>query len=905
VDGLHVQQLSQCAREPIHIPGAIQPYGALAAALADTGAVSHVSANLAAIAGVQPDQVLGTALAGLIGDAAWQSAQTLQAGQPGLALRIDGKNDRTLLAYIHRTGRHLCVEFEPATSAGALSQPLTVVQPMLDSFKTAASRLDLCERAVQGLRRMTGYDRVMAYCFGADGHGEVIAEARDPALPAYLGLRYPATDIPPQARLQYLRQPVGMIADSAYTPVPLMTDPALDDGAPLDLTHARLRSVSPVHRQYMRNMGTAASLTVALTSGEALWGMLVCHHGTPRIADGELRAAADLIGRVVSVFLAGLRSAESAAHRQARAAALRTILHGLHAPKPLPVALAAVQTELLEAAGATGVLMRLSGGVLRFGQVPPCPFDTRALTVLHAAAGDGAIALEDLGLRYPEFGDCAAQAAGAMLVTLGPGTDDAVLWLRPEQAMTLTWGGNPGEHAATEPMTGQISPRTSFAAWQEVVRGKAVAWSDADLELAQEIAHALSMEIALRTRAALEREQAASRAKSAYLAGMSHELRTPLNGILGYAQLLSSEGSLSAVQARRVGAMMAAGTHLLHIIGGVLELSEIEADHAVFDPVAFDARAVAAECLELVRPMAADKHLSLTLDTAPEVPTQIITDPTRFRQILLNLLSNAVKYTNAGHVDLRLRIAADGVSLRIDVIDSGPGIDVAKRHRLFQAFQQLGPIIDAGRGSTGLGLAITARLVALLGGCLGHKENPLGGSIFWLELPLFDAAPVRPLAKPQVAAPAPTPTVRERALRILVADDSGINRDIAHAFLRAAGHQVAFAEDGLEAVAAAAANDFDLILMDVCMPRMSGIEATRKIRALAGPRGRVPIVALTAQVFADQIEECRGASMDEHLAKPFTREGLLAAVDKGLAGRAVAGAEAATQAAPGAPRAFS
>jgi light-regulated signal transduction histidine kinase (bacteriophytochrome)/ActR/RegA family two-component response regulator len=638
----------------------------------------------------------------------------------------------------------------------------------------------------------------------------------------------------------------------------------------------------------MRNMGTAASLTIALPNGEALWGMLVCHHATPRVADAELRAAADMIGRVVSLLLAGLRSVEIAAERQIRAAALRTVLNGLRAPKPLPEALAGVESELLEIVGASGAVMRLAGAVLSFGQVPAPPWPSRALTFLHAAARPGAIAIDDLGVRHADFTPNAGQASGAMLVKLAAGTDDAILWLRPEQAMTLSWGGNPNVHASTDPASGEISPRTSFEAWREVVRGRAIAWTDADLDLAKEVGTALSAEIAQRTRAALEREQAAGRAKSAYLAGMSHELRTPLNGILGYAQLLSTEGGLSTVQARRVGAMMAAGTHLLHIIGGVLELSQIEAEQTVFDPVGFDARAVATECLELVRPMAVDKGLSLALVTAPEVPGQIITDPTRFRQILLNLLGNAVKYTHTGGVELRLRIAADGASLRIDVTDSGPGIDVAKRHRLFQAFQQLGPISGVSGGSAGLGLAITARLVALLGGCLGHKENPTGGSIFWLELPMFDAAPVRLPAVQAPAEPAPVAHGRERSLRILVADDSSINRDIAHAFLRAAGHQVAFAEDGQEAVAAAAARDFDLILMDVRMPRMSGIEATRAIRAIPGPRGRVPVIALTAQVFADQIEECRGAAMDEHLAKPFTREGLLAAVQKGVATRAPA-----------------
>jgi light-regulated signal transduction histidine kinase (bacteriophytochrome)/ActR/RegA family two-component response regulator len=879
---------SSCDQEPIHIPGAIQPHGALVAAIAASGVISHASANLAAIAGVPPPQALGAPLHTLIGHAVWLTLRGLEPGAPACTRRIEGADGQALHLSAHRSGDHLCVELEPALPPAPPSLPLLptlpllIVQPVLDSFRAANTQQDLCDRAVHGLRQMTGYDRVMAYRFiddghGHDGHGEVIAEARDETLPAYLGLRYPASDIPAQARRQYLRQPIGMIADSSYVPVPLVTAAGLDDGAPLDLTQARLRSVSPVHRHYMRNMGTAASLTVALVCEDNLWGMLVCHHATPRIAEPELRAAADLVGRVVSLLLAGLRSVETLAQRQSRTVALRSVVAGLSAATPLPEALAAIEPALLQVVGATGALVRLGSGLLGFGQVPPHPLDAHLLAVLNETAPDDLFALDDLCLHHPECAACAPQAAGALLARLTPGREDAILWLRPEQAMLFTWGGNPAEHATQEPASGHISPRTSFAAWRQEVRGRSRPWTDADRELAHEVAQALTLEIAQRTRAALEREQAASRAKSAYLAGMSHELRTPLNGILGYAQLLSSEGGLNPVQAGRVGAMMSAGTHLLHIIGRVLELAQIEADRPVFNPAAFDIRAVAAECLDLVRPMAAAKRLSLTLQTDAAVPQQMITDPTRFRQILLNLLGNAVKFTLAGGVALNLRIAADGESLRADVIDSGPGIDVAKRHRLFQAFQQLGPLDQAKGDGAGLGLAITARLVALLGGCLGHKENPAGGSIFWLELPLFDAVPMLLPATQAFTDTAP-PQPAGPALAILVADDSSINRDIAGAFLRAAGHRVTFAEDGMEAVAAAAAADFDVILMDVRMPRLSGIEATRRIRAIPGRRGRVPVIALTAQVFADQIDECRKAEMNDHLAKPFTREDLLAAV---------------------------
>jgi PAS domain S-box-containing protein len=362
-------------------------------------------------------------------------------------------------------------------------------------------------------------------------------------------------------------------------------------------------------------------------------------------------------------------------------------------------------------------------------------------------------------------------------------------------------------------------------------------------------------------------------AKTRFLAGMSHELRTPLNGILGYAQLLRLEGSLNPAQSGRVNSMVDAGKHLLQLITRVLDLSEIEAGHVELRAMEIDVRAVAASCLDQVRPTAEAKELSLDIEVAHGTPRKLVTDQTRLRQVVLNLLGNAVKFTSEGGVLLRLAATADGSALRIEVADTGPGIPAKERRRLFRDFERLDGEATGTTEGAGLGLALSARLAILLGGGLGHHDNPEGGSVFWLELPLDRV--VTPDAKPpadEVAAVVPT------TLHVLVADDIAMNRDIASSFLRVGGHRVTCVESGAEAVAAAATQDFDVVLMDVRMPEMDGLEATRLIRALAGPRGRVPIVALTAQAFTEQVAECRKAGMNGHLPKPFDPDSLLAAV---------------------------
>lgn len=492
--------LTACEREQIHIPGAIQPHGALLAVPFDGGLVTHASANLAAILGRSAESMLGRPLEEAVGKQACRVL--LEGAVPGQVYSLRGSNRATLHLRAHRTGRYICVDIEPVRRGRGQGPPVTMLQSVLTTFSHATSRSELCQLAVRGLKTISGYDRVMAYRFGEDGHGEVIAEVREAKLKPFLGLRYPAADVPPQARQLYLQQRVGAIADSSYHPAPLLTHPALDEGTPLDLTHSALRSVSPLHREYMRNMKTAASLTIGLADGQTLWGMLVCHHATPRTAAPDLRAVADMIGQVVSLLLSSLGEAEMYAQRFDREATLRTLADYLAAPVSLPEALAAAEAELLDLVAAAGAVVRFSGTLFRLGRTPPLSDAERALAVLQVQAGGEVLAIEDLGLRYPELTACTKAGSGALLLPLAPATDNAILWFRPELSRTVVWGGNPAGHAA-DPISGMISPRNSFAAWQETIHGRSAPWTDADVAIARELRSLAAAAVAERTKAEL------------------------------------------------------------------------------------------------------------------------------------------------------------------------------------------------------------------------------------------------------------------------------------------------------------------------------------------------------------------------------------------------------------------
>ncbi|PZW44732.1 signal transduction histidine kinase [Humitalea rosea] len=368
----------------------------------------------------------------------------------------------------------------------------------------------------------------------------------------------------------------------------------------------------------------------------------------------------------------------------------------------------------------------------------------------------------------------------------------------------------------------------------------------------------------------------AAEAKGRFLSRMSHELRTPLNGILGFGQILLADQTLSTEQRRQVEILLSAGRHLLELVNGLLDLSKIDAGKLELEPRPAMLRPLLDGCSALLSPEIARKRQTLRLDVAGGLPQSIITDPTRLRQLLLNLLSNAVKFTPEGGAVI-LRALHRGNTIRFEVQDSGPGVPAEKRHLLFSDFVQLADR-SAEAAGTGLGLSISARLVSLMGGRIGCDSAPGGGAIFWVELPL---AAAEPMAQSRaLPVPASEPTEPVVGAHVLVVDDLAANRLVAQAMLSAAGHRVASAADGAEALAMVEAGDYDIVLMDLQMPVMDGMESTRRIRALPAPKGNIPILAVTASALPDQVAACREAGMDGHLSKPVDRDGLVREVSR-------------------------
>src|SRR5690349_9781159 len=375
---------------------------------------------------------------------------------------------------------------------------------------------------------------------------------------------------------------------------------------------------------------------------------------------------------------------------------------------------------------------------------------------------------------------------------------------------------------------------------------------------------------------ATRQAEMSAQGKSDFLAMMSHEMRTPLNGIIGMTSLLESK-TMDEAQHECVEVIRRSGETLLAIIDDVLDFSKIEAGCLRLENTDFDPARAVLDAMKIVERSAAAKSLTLSSQLDPALPPLVSGDVMRLRQILLNLLSNAVKFTAKGEIIARAELHSasnGGFELYFSVADSGIGIAEEQQLRLFQPFSQADASIARVFGGTGLGLAISKRLAGLMGGTIGVESRLGAGSLFWFTIRV--AAPAVPLPQPEPQTVAASPAKR---LRLLLVEDNPINRKVALLMLQKLGYQVDVANDGAEALQAASSTHYDLILMDCVMPVVDGFEATRRLRAVGGYSAEVPILAMTANAFADDRKACLAAGMNDFLSKPVRQSELAAKLD--------------------------
>ncbi|MFN3688123.1 HWE histidine kinase domain-containing protein [Salinarimonas sp.] len=527
--------LTDCDREPIHVPGSIQPHGCLLAVDPTSGALLQRAGDLARILGREP--VPGDDLAALVGG---ETAARLLAKIPELAARTAPQTTwetglpgpaGPLDARVHLAEAGLVVELEPAARPGSgLGDLLLRVQAMLAALSGREELSDYLSACADEVRALTGFDRVMVYRFLEDGSGTVVAEAKAPEMESYLGLRYPESDIPKQARALYLKSWTRAIPDIGYVPSPLVPPTSPRTGAPLDLGSAGLRSVSPLHVRYLRNMGVAASMSISIVHRGTLWGLIACHHRTPHHVPLEVLGACELFGQVFSLQLESRLHAMVYEERLRKRRIVEHILSRLSREESLAEGLAHAHPSLVDLVAADGVAICVDGGFAAHGDTPDRAGVERLVAALNAREVGSIFATDRLGALLGEDAAAMGGLAGLVALSVSRTPKDWIFWFRREVVETVTWAGDP-DKAVRSGADGGLTPRASFAAWRETVRGRCPPWRDVEIEAAGALRLAI-LEIVVRRLDEIARERAKAESHQRLLvAELDHRVKNTLANI--------------------------------------------------------------------------------------------------------------------------------------------------------------------------------------------------------------------------------------------------------------------------------------------------------------------------------------------------------------------------------------
>jgi light-regulated signal transduction histidine kinase (bacteriophytochrome) len=735
-----IPDLSNCDSAPVHTPDAIQPFGYLIAVDPLRGHITHLSDNLPYVSAFPagnasvPLTAVVTASSAEALTSSWDDRATQALSRPQ---RVSLRSGSDLRAVAHRNGQGIVVidleDVDHETPEHLLAQE-EAVSGFAAQLEALHEPLAVCEAAARTMKHLTGYDRVMIYRFHPDLHGEVIAEAREESLESWLGLHYPATDIPAPARSIFVANKIRMIPDVAYVPVPVT---ALDGQSSLDLTRSLLRSIAPIHIEYLRNMRVSASFTVSIKQRENLWGLVACHHYSgPKRPSTSLRAACTILVDYLSAAIA-LKTEQQTFHaRRSKAATEETLKARLMSTECVPSALCDGETSVMDlmSAECCGAAVVRGKTIKCVGQTPASAQLQELTAWLRSKTSSDLYMTDSLSRDLPSAQSFAAVASGVLAACPSAAPDTAVLWFKPEIIQTVTWGGNPDKAVDTSGM--RVHPRKSFEAWTQTVRGRSKPWAQWEIEVASSFEASLTgdelrrrVESESRARAEAER---ANRTKEELLGVISHDLRDPLSSLslnLLLIKKLLSEQSRTAT-APTIGSMDRAVGQMTSLVQSLLEVSAIEAGSLKLSLQPTAAAQLLNDCVDIFNPLAAQRNIRLELKV-PSEPVMINGDRDQLLQVCSNLLGNAIKFTpEGGSVELRLRETATRAT--IEVKDTGPGIPPDDLPHIFDRFYRARAAKTRG---VGLGLAIAKGIIDAHGGTIDVRSELGKGSAFWFTIP--------------------------------------------------------------------------------------------------------------------------------------------------------------------------
>lgn len=725
--------VKDCANEPIRIPESIQPHGFLVAIDSVDWTVRRVSANIDEHLPIPAENVLGRSAIDLFAASMPDVVDELKnvVLHDMEMLRPVAIGERSYNVTAHRISNLLVVEFELRKERrSSLDSLYPQIRAAVEKIHAADTLDPLFQIVVSQIRALTGFDRVKIYRFDASWNGRVVAEERSKALPSYLDLRFPASDIPAQARELYRINRIRLIPDVDYKPVPILHDVGAGSER-LDMTHCVLRSVSPVHLQYMRNMGTPASMSISILLDGKLWGLVSCHHSAPRHVAAHVRAACDFLVQILGMQIAGKDTSDSAADRVNRQYTHAQLLGYMTREQNYVDGLLRHPTSFLSIADATGAAVVVEGECAVVGRTPTKKQIAELLQWLAAHHCDDDFYITDcLSDDIAAAREMADTASGVLAVSISQIHRSYVLWFRPEVVQTVNWGGDPRKR---EDASGDLSPRSSFETWKQIVHNRSEPWTQPQIDTVQAMRTSI---IGIVMRNAEEMANLSGELKrinaelEAFSYSVSHDLRAPFRHIVGYAELLRELPVLADdEQARRYVATIVESAHTAGtLVDGLLGFSQtgrinLSRRRIVINDLVHD-------CLRILEPDTQNRVIHWAIGELGEADG----DPTMFHQVFQNLLSNAIKYSRtreAAHISVVRKDT--NTDIVFSVSDDGVGFDMRYVDKLFGVFQRLHRMEEF--EGTGIGLANVRRIAQRHGGRAWAEGRLNDGATFYFSIP--------------------------------------------------------------------------------------------------------------------------------------------------------------------------
>jgi chemotaxis family two-component system sensor kinase Cph1 len=729
--------LAACDREPIHLLGAIEPNGAMLVLGEDTLTILQASSNTLLFLKVAPEAALGMRLIDLFSE---EAVHQLVSGFKGDGGRhyiggLMAKSGATLDALVHRYQGLLIIEFENASTAPVPGQDI------YPSLTTAMAELagglcltDLCQRVAVRIRSMTGFDRVMVYRFLEDGTGCVEAEDKRQDIVPYLGLRYPASDIPSQARRLYLLNTLRLKADVNATTATLVPSINPFTGTALDMTYCVLRAMSPVHVEYLRNMGVAASMSISIVKDGKLWGLIACHHGEAKIVAQPMRITCEVLARVFSSHIAMAEEGGARAQVTALLELTGRIEEKMRKDRDIVAALSVAGDSVAAVIGAKGCAFVIRGEIFLLGTTPT-RLQVEGLSAwLSFNQREHLFSTERMSAVYEKASEFDSVACGLLSARIALGSPDFILWFRPSITHMITWAGDPNKPVEKTDAGERINPRRSFANWQQTFHDKSAPWTSADRTFATALRPVIAETLFLRMNEDVLRlnlELARSNAElSSFAYSASHDLQEPVRTIAVYAQLVSQRAGPEMEPESRsfLATIEGAAARMASLIASLLSYSQLGGiEKRGGKPVNLE------QVFERVKINldAQIRHTGaiVTHETLPVV----LSDDDHMVQLLQNLIGNSIKYRGEHTPRIHLSAAFENNEWLLCLRDNGQGFDVTKSNFIFEPFKRLHGHEVPGNG---IGLATCKKIVDISKGRIwAESDGKDKGAKFWFTLP--------------------------------------------------------------------------------------------------------------------------------------------------------------------------